>query len=642
MKDSTARAGIRSRLFTLLAATALVALLAPSVLATTDYATVTGHQAHSDDRNNPAFWGDDCTKKEFTGEVDTFVLTEDYALVVVKSGSGEFANTLFANASAGQTVWADTNGNNAFDEDDKAISHIIFCGPVREGSLRITKDVEGGPANFSGDFDIHVDCGAAGDFDRTISFPEPGSVTITGIDADAECTVTETDTPNAPTGFTWGAATFTGNPATIESGKTVTVGVVNHLNAVEAEVGSLKVTKTVEGGPANFSGDFAIHVDCGSAGEFNRTITFPNPGFVTISDIDADAECTVTETDTPNAPSGFTWGSATFTGNPGTIEAGKTVTVGVVNHLNAVEQELGTLQITKVVEGGPENVEGSFGIRVTCTGSDPINRTIEFPAPGKVTIGDLPVGASCLVVETSRSDPPAGFGWAGVLVYGPVTIEADGKTEVTVTNVLTALQSAPTLTIDKTNNAPLVKVGNSNLPTADEGDTVTFTLTYALSDGPVADAIITDVIPAGLNYVSGSASSNSTFTFAGYNAGTRTLTWTADDVSAGGSVTYQVVVADGAAAIPQPLRNVVTIDSADTAPDTDDSDVFVPVPPLGEVDTPIDNVPEAPQTDVLDSTGTAGGGLNTGLLLILGIGVLIAGIMFITPMPSTARRRDRR
>jgi hypothetical protein len=33
---------------------------------------------------------------------------------------------------AGQTVWADSNGSGAFDEGDKGISHIIFCGPVEQ------------------------------------------------------------------------------------------------------------------------------------------------------------------------------------------------------------------------------------------------------------------------------------------------------------------------------------------------------------------------------------------------------------------------------------------------------------------------------------------------------------------------------
>src|SRR4029078_8534812 len=55
--------------------------------------------------------------------------------------------------------------------------------------------------------------------------------------------------------------------------------------------GSIKITKDVEGGPANFMGDFAITVDCGASGTFHRTIHFPDPGFVVIDGIDAKAEC---------------------------------------------------------------------------------------------------------------------------------------------------------------------------------------------------------------------------------------------------------------------------------------------------------------------------------------------------------------
>ena len=111
------------------AAGALMLALAGTAFAGADpvWATVTGHAAHSDDNNKPETWGEDCTKEEFGGSIDTYELTQDYELVVVKSGSGEFANTLFADASEGETVWADTNGNSVFDEDDQGISHIIFC-----------------------------------------------------------------------------------------------------------------------------------------------------------------------------------------------------------------------------------------------------------------------------------------------------------------------------------------------------------------------------------------------------------------------------------------------------------------------------------------------------------------------------------
>src|SRR6478672_4823340 len=57
--------------------------------------------------------------------------------------------------------------------------------------------------------------------------------------------------------------------------------------------GSLKITKDVEGGPSDFSGDFAITVDCDAAGTFHKTIHFPDPGFVVIDGIDAKAQCHV-------------------------------------------------------------------------------------------------------------------------------------------------------------------------------------------------------------------------------------------------------------------------------------------------------------------------------------------------------------
>ena len=95
------------------------------------YATVTGHAEHSADNNKPETWGEDCVKIGAPGG-ETYVLEANYSLVVVKAAgnnAGPNANTLFGDSpSAGETVWADTNGNNVYDEDDKQISHIIFCG----------------------------------------------------------------------------------------------------------------------------------------------------------------------------------------------------------------------------------------------------------------------------------------------------------------------------------------------------------------------------------------------------------------------------------------------------------------------------------------------------------------------------------
>ncbi|HUG30519.1 MAG TPA: hypothetical protein VMQ65_08425 [Candidatus Limnocylindria bacterium] len=119
-----------------------IAMFGTAVAGVTVWATVDGYADGSAGNNDPAFWGDNCTKIN-AGEGDlgleqgTYVLGADYGQVIVKSGSGEFANTIFNDVSAGETVWADTNGNGTYEafeagEGDQNISHIIFCDEVDE------------------------------------------------------------------------------------------------------------------------------------------------------------------------------------------------------------------------------------------------------------------------------------------------------------------------------------------------------------------------------------------------------------------------------------------------------------------------------------------------------------------------------
>lgn len=140
------------RLAALLGAGALVLAVSGTALANgTSWATVTGHGTATSDNNNPDWWEDDANEPEGldledcfkydAGEGDlgedqaTYLLSKSYELVVVKAGSAqsaEYSLTLFANAAAGETVWADSNGSDAFDDGDKNISHIIFCDEVGE------------------------------------------------------------------------------------------------------------------------------------------------------------------------------------------------------------------------------------------------------------------------------------------------------------------------------------------------------------------------------------------------------------------------------------------------------------------------------------------------------------------------------
>jgi hypothetical protein len=147
----------------------------------------------------------------------------------------------------------------------------------------------------------------------------------------------------------------------------------------------------------------------------------------------------------------------------------------------------------------------------------------------------------------------------------------------------------------------------------------------------VTSGTLTDVLPVGLTYVVDSATSNDEFKFVAYDGTTRTLTWTATTVTIDGSVTYQAKVDVGAAKLSQPLTNLATIDSAQTEPDTATSQVFVPAPPKVETGPPTDV--EAPTT-----TGTPGNSLP---LILAILAVIFFTVALVTPVPATARRRNR-
>ena len=56
----------------------------------------------------------------------------NYSQVIVKAGAKRYANTVFGEPpQAGQTVWADTNGDGVYNpggrRGDKDISHLIYC-----------------------------------------------------------------------------------------------------------------------------------------------------------------------------------------------------------------------------------------------------------------------------------------------------------------------------------------------------------------------------------------------------------------------------------------------------------------------------------------------------------------------------------
>jgi len=524
---------------------------------------------------------------------------------------------------------------------DQKSDNFKVLGP---GTLKITKAVDGG--DFSGSFPVSVDCGAAGNFNGTIVFPSPGFITFK-VDAGAECTVTEGTLPAPPAGFTFGQPTYSGNPATIVSDDTVTVGITNHLNVIPAP--ALTIDKGVS---LSASGPFAASLTTEIGTTVHYRITVTNTGNVPLTGVtltdnkfdlvakgctipttlavgqhfDCDYTSTAVAGETVNtatadsAETDSAHDSATVTGTttPG-IRVRKAVGLSAdgpfVNILNVAPGTTVHYRITVTNTGN-----------VALTGVTLTDNVFNLVDKGCTIPTTLAVGASfnCDYSSVSAETSTVNTATGDSNETGP---DSDSATVNPVAQQLT-----PVLAIAKSNNAPAAPGG------AKEGDTVTYTLDYTITDGPADNGVITDKLPAGVTYVTGSAtdSENGEFVFDGYDSATRTLTWVATQVSENDSVSYKVTVDTGAAALSQPLVNNACINATGAAEDCDTSDVFVAPPPLAET-----SVPTAPRTDVLDSSGTATPGMNLGLVLLI-IGALAFAVLFVTPMPASTKNRIRR
>jgi uncharacterized repeat protein (TIGR01451 family) len=221
-----------------------------------------------------------------------------------------------------------------------------------------------------------------------------------------------------------------------------------------------------------------------------------------------------------------------------------------------------------------------------------------------------------------------------VVVTGPGSNCEQGSTDEDCDTDTTVATSV--LTIDKAifaaDGSDLLHVGG--LAQATVGDTLLYTLTYH-GAGTLTKAVISDPVPAELQYVDGSAVGDANFTFAGYDPATRTLTWTAATLPdpATGTVSFKVVALEAAAHAPNAtVTNVATIESDQTP--IDDGSVPVQVAPKPEELTP-------PPTDtIVPATGTSNPGFAL-MLILIGVAAVTLGIGFVMPVPARARRRDR-
>jgi uncharacterized repeat protein (TIGR01451 family) len=264
--------------------------------------------------------------------------------------------------------------------------------------------------------------------------------------------------------------------------------------------------------------------------------------------------------------------------------------------------------------------------------------------------------ASYIATAPVGTTKNTGVAFASYIATAPV-----GTTKNNVAQRVGPFQASATIAA-RTPSLTIAKAvaGNSNgidpilnVPSAKIGDTLTFTLTYTLGNGPVANAVVTDVLPQG--YGAPTAISNDGTGGPGtWNLTTRTITWKWPTLSASGTVSYKVVVLTGANARPQPLTNVASIVSDQTAPASASREVAIPGPVLAATATPrvtpsptlrvaATATPRVtpPPTDA--SSVPEGSGTGNNLMLVL-LALAAFGLVlgFVTPKPARARRRNRR
>jgi fimbrial isopeptide formation D2 family protein/uncharacterized repeat protein (TIGR01451 family) len=345
--------------------------------------------------------------------------------------------------------------------------------------------------------------------------------------------------------------------------------------------------------------------------------------------------------------------------------------------------------IDKEVEEGGENADAGEEVEFTIDVS-----VTEGPVTNAVVTDTLPAGQT-YVPGSQTSSLPATFGAAGqVLTWTYASLDS-GDPIVTITYRVTiddghggeALEntaqvcvdeieaceearaivnvgSAFDVSIEKSNDAP--PAGTLALPTVNNGDTITYTLDYTVFvDGIETGVMVVDILPEGVTYVDGSATTDAQFTNVQFfpdpsdpltddNTVSGALVWTGNPaVSGSGSLSYKATadvddpstedVDEGGAAQAQPLVNVAEICLGEPGEnggfegdpilcDEAESEVFVNEPPLAI--TP-------PPTDTIDDRAPAASGPNIPMMLIL-FGVLMLLVSFVTPTPVAARvRRDR-
>lgn len=200
----------------------------------------------------------------------------------------------------------------------------------------------------------------------------------------------------------------------------------------------------------------------------------------TVNGIPTGATCTITE-DTLSAPpsatdTSYVWSAPSYSPSSQVIGAGTTVTLTATNSFT---RSTGSLAITKSLTD-PDSVVASgrtFTGTYECTplSGSAITGTWSVAAGATQTVGSIPTGSTCSIVEDTLTTAPSAsdpsYTW-GAPTYTPSTVTTTGGT-VTITATNTVTQGTGSFTIAKSLTDPDSVVASGR----------TFTGTYSCVTG---------------------------------------------------------------------------------------------------------------------------------------------------------------
>ena len=353
-------------------------------------------------------------------EFDVTCTTPDYSTTVTLD-PGQLSATVSPIVAGSECTVTETSGGNAATPlpAPQTVTIPPYTGtppgPVETTftnqfpvNLRLTKTLSGAARDYAqGPFTFEIDC-------TPTQVPDPLIVTltpdflvadVTGLPIGGQCSVVETGNGGASA------------PTVPHQVGTFTVPGVNDPPAEltvdnEFPEGRVRVSKTLSGDAAvrMTDAEFTIALTCerdlvsgGTEQILDRTVRLKGGEASTWSaGLPVGARCWAAETDSQGATTVTISHDET---NPITITDGqRDADITVDNNYPAGGDENGSLVITKELRGEARQwAQGPFVFRTACSLGDfslPAVQSILTPSDREAAIGNLPVGAFCVVSET--------------------------------------------------------------------------------------------------------------------------------------------------------------------------------------------------------------------------------------------------